>query len=35
MADNTYIKNDFTGFNFGYEFYNGKQIYYDSYPQKR
>lgn len=27
MADNTYIKSDFAGFNFGYEYYNGKQIF--------
>lgn len=33
MADNTYIKNDFTGFNFGYEFYNGKQIFKNAWTQ--
>ena len=27
MADNTYIKSDFPSFDFGYEFYNGKQIF--------
>ena len=27
MADTTYVKNDFASFNFGYEFYNGKQIF--------
>ena len=33
MADNTYIKSDFTGFNFGYEFYNGKQIFKNAWTQ--
>ena len=33
MADNTYIKNDFSGFNFGYEYYNGKQIFKNAWTQ--
>jgi hypothetical protein len=33
MADNTYIKNDFTAFNFGYEFYNGKQVFRNAWTQ--
>ena len=33
MADNTYIKSDFTGYNFGYEYYNGKQIFRNAWTQ--
>lgn len=33
MSDTTYIKSDFVGFNFGYEFYNGKQIFRNAWTQ--
>jgi hypothetical protein len=33
MADSTYIRNDFSGFNFGYEYYNGKQIFKNAWTQ--